>query len=93
MLMQNFNQGNGTIDSELALGEYPLAKLQYFIKPLKQLSGQFSLSTKQKLIISPEKIQFSLNKAEITNTDLIAGDGFYIVKLKDLHNQISKSCY
>ncbi|MFT5760315.1 MAG: hypothetical protein ACI9LM_005101 [Alteromonadaceae bacterium] len=85
----NFNQGSGTIDSNLSLSEYPLAKLQHFIKPLKQLSGHFSLNTKQQLSISPEKIQLSLNKAEISNTNLIAGDGFYIVKLQDLNNQIN----
>jgi hypothetical protein len=83
------DQGSGTIDSELALNEYPLAKLQHFVKPLKQLSGQFSLSTKQKLNISPNKIEFSLSKAKISNTDLVASDGFYIAKLKNLNNQVN----
>jgi len=81
------DQGNGEINSEVALKAYPLAKLQHFIKPLQKLSGQFSLNSKQQLTITPKTLNIVLNNAEINNTALVASDKFYTFNLKALNYQ------
>jgi len=80
-------QGNGEINSELALQAYPLTKLQHFVKPLQKLSGQLSLSSKQQLTITPKALNVVVSSVEISNTALIASDTFYTFNLEALHYQ------
>jgi len=84
-----FDQGIGEITSALALNSYPLNKLNHFIKPLTTLDGLFTFDSNQQLSISPDKIRFTLNRAQINNTDLMVSDGFYHFNLKNLSNQIN----
>jgi hypothetical protein len=84
-----FEQGQGEVSTQLAIIDYPIAKLQRYIEELSELDGSFSLVSEQSISITPEQIKLHLNKAEITNKNLIIGYQQQFFNLEKLQQNIS----
>ena len=84
-----FEQGQGTVSTQLAITDYPIAKLQQYVDDLSKLSGSFSLVSEQSISISTEHIKLHLNKAEITNKNMIVGYQQQYFTLEKLQQNIS----
>lgn len=84
-----FEQGQGDISTQLAIIDYPIAKLQRYVEDLSELSGSFSLVSEQSISITPEQIKLHLNKAEITNKNLVVGYQQQFFTLDKLQQNIS----
>jgi len=69
----DFKQGQGEVTSKIAIINYPISKLQGYVDVLSDLSGSFSLTSEQKITLIDEEIKLHINKAEISNKNLIVG--------------------
>ncbi|MBL4900150.1 MAG: DUF748 domain-containing protein [Colwellia sp.] len=85
----NFEQGQGEVITQLALIDYPIAKLQRYVEDLSELSGSFSLISEQTISITPDQIKLHINEAEITNKNLIVGYEQQFFTLEKLQQNIS----
>ena len=85
----NFIQGQGEVNSQLSIANYPLKKLAPYIEQLSTLSGAFSFDTKQQLTLSPEQIKLHVSQAKLSNSDLAAGVQEQFFNLAKLENTIS----
>jgi hypothetical protein len=84
-----FEQGQGDINTKLVIIDYPIAKLQPYIKELSELSGSFSLASEQAISITKDQIKLYLTKAEITNKNLVVGYQQQFFTLEKLQQNIS----
>ncbi|MDX2366807.1 MAG: DUF748 domain-containing protein, partial [Colwellia sp.] len=85
----SFEQGQGEVNTQLSITDYPIAKLQRYVEDLSELSGSFSLVSEQSISITTEQIKLHLNKAEITNKNLIVGYQEQFFTLEKLQQNIS----
>jgi hypothetical protein len=85
----NFEQGQGEVSSQLAIIDYPIAKLQSYIEDLSELSGSFSFVSEQSISITKDLIKLHLNEAEITNKNLVVGYQQQFITLEKLQQNIS----
>ncbi len=85
----SFEQGQGVINTQLAIIDYPIAKLQRYVEDLSELSGAFSLVSEQSIAISTEQIKLHLKAAEITNKNLMVGYEQQFFTLDKLQQNIS----
>ena len=86
----SFNQGQGEIDTQLSITDYPIAKLQPYVEGVSKLSGAFSLVSKQSIAITTDQIKLHLNEAEITNKNLIVGHEQQFFTLEKLQQNINE---
>lgn len=84
-----FEQGQGEVNSQLSVKDYPLTKLQHYIEGLSKLSGSFSLASKQSIAITTNEIKVHLTEAEITNKNLVVGIAQQVLNLEKLQQNIS----
>jgi hypothetical protein len=84
-----FEQGQGDINTELTIIDYPIAKLQRYVEDLTELSGSFSLASEQSISITKDQIKLYLTKAEITNKNLVVGYQEQFFTLEKLQQNIS----
>lgn len=84
-----FEQGEGEVTTKLAITDYPINKLQEYVKDLSKLSGYFSLVSDQRISITNEQIKLHLSKAEITNKDLVMGYQQQFITLDNLQQKFS----
>ena len=84
-----FEQGQGDINTKLAIIDYPIAKLQRYVKDLAELKGSFSLASEQSISITKDQIKLYLTKAEITNKNLVVGYQQQFFTLEKLQQNIS----
>ncbi len=84
----SFNQGQGVVESEISLANYPLNKIQGYVNDLSELSGLLSLTSKQEIIIEPEQLQLNITETNFSNTDLIVGYQQQFINLEKLENSI-----
>lgn len=66
-----FNQGQGEINSQLSITDYPIQKIQPYVKDLSELSGLLSFASNQKITITPNTLNVNISEADISNTDLL----------------------
>jgi hypothetical protein len=85
----NFEQGQGEINSKLSLANYPIKKLQPYIKDLSELSGMLTLSSKQQIKVTPEKFDVHISQADISNIDLLVGIQEQFFNLEKMENSIN----
>lgn len=85
----SFEQGQGEVTTQLALIDYPIAKLQRYVEDLSELSGSFSLVSEQSISITTGQIKLQVNKAEITNKNLVVGYQEQFFTLEKLQQHIS----
>jgi len=84
-----FEQGQGDINTQLSIIDYPIAKLQPYVEELSELSGSFSFVSKQSISITTDQIKLHLNEAEITNKDFVVGYHQQLFTLEKLQQNIS----
>ncbi|WP_114326938.1 DUF748 domain-containing protein [Candidatus Colwellia aromaticivorans] len=84
-----FEQGQGEVSTQLAIIDYPIAKLQRYVEDLSELSGSFSLVSEQSISITTDQIKVHLNEAEIINKNLIVGYEQQFFTLEKLQQNIS----
>tara|TARA_R110001583_G_scaffold7158_1_gene35571 strand:+ start:25407 stop:27827 length:2421 start_codon:yes stop_codon:yes gene_type:complete len=84
-----FEQGQGDINTELAIIDYPIANLQRYVEDLTELKGFFSLASEQSISITKDTIKLHLTKAEITNKNLVVGYQEQFFTLEKLQQNIS----
>ena len=86
-----FNNGQGEINNQLSITNYPLQRLKRYISELSDLSGLLSLSVEQKITIEPKQINLNVAKAQL-NTDQVAigyeQQFFYLEKLENNINNL-----
>jgi len=85
----DFEQGQGEINSELSITNYPIKKLQRYVEQLSDLSGSLSFNSKQQVTISPEQFKLHISQAKLSNDDLIVGYQQQYFNLEKLENTIS----
>lgn len=85
----HFNLGQGEVNSQVSLSNYPLNKIQGYVNDISELSGLLSLSSKQKIVISPEQLQLNITDTKLTNNDLIVGYQQQFINLEKLENDIN----
>ncbi|NQY86694.1 MAG: DUF748 domain-containing protein [Colwellia sp.] len=85
----SFEQGQGEVTTQLALIDYPITKLQRYVEDLSELSGSFSLVSEQSISITTGQIKLHVNKAEITNKNLVVGYQEQSFTLEKLQQNIS----
>jgi len=85
----SFEQEQGEVNTQLSITDYPIAKLQSYVEDLSELSGAFSLVSKQSIAITTDQIKLHLNEAEITNKDLVVGYEQQFFTLDKLQQNIS----
>lgn len=85
----SFDQGQGEVNSEVSFTNYPLNKIQGYVADLSELSGLFSLISKQKTVITPERLQLNVSETKLTNTDLVVGYQQQFINLEKLENDIN----
>lgn len=85
----DFEQGQGAINSELSIANYPIKRLQRYIEDLSELSGSLSLASKQKISIAPEQFQLHITDAKLSNKDLLAGYQQQFFNLESFESTIS----
>jgi len=85
----SFEQGQGEVNTQLSITDYPIAKLQSYVEDLSELSGAFSLVSKQSIAITTDQIKLHLNEAEISNKNLIVGYDQQFFTLEKLQQNIS----
>jgi hypothetical protein len=66
-----FEQGQGEINSQLSIANYPINQLKPYVEQLSELSGSFSFASEQQVTISPEQIKLHVTQAKISNDDLV----------------------
>ncbi|MCW8864219.1 MAG: DUF748 domain-containing protein [Colwellia sp.] len=85
----DFTQGQGEINSQLSIVDYPIEKLQPYVEELSDLSGSLSFSAKQQVTIAPEDIKLHISKAKLKNENLVVGYQQQFFNLENLENTIS----
>jgi len=85
-----FNQGQGEVNTQLSITDYPIAKLQPYVEGISELSGTFSLVSEQSIAITTEQIKLHLTEAKITNKNLIIGQEQQFFTLEKLQQNISE---
>jgi len=85
----DFKQGQGEINSQLSITNYPINKLQRYVDELSELSGLFSLTSKQQIIITPEQLKLHITDAKLSNNDLVIGYQQQFFNLEKLENNIN----
>jgi len=85
----SFEQGQGEVNTQLAIIDYPIAKLQRYVEDLSELSGAFSLVSEQSIAITTEQIKLHLKAAEITNKNLVVGYEQQFFTLDNLQQNIN----
>ncbi|MCI2285810.1 hypothetical protein L3081_23550 [Colwellia sp. MSW7] len=85
----NFNQGQGEVNSQVSLSNYPLNKIQGYVKDISELSGLLTLKSKQKIVIAPKQLQLNITETKLTNNDLIVGYQKQFINLEKLENDIN----
>ncbi|MDO6507425.1 DUF748 domain-containing protein [Colwellia sp. 4_MG-2023] len=83
-----FDNGQGEVNSQLSLNGYPIQKVQPYVAELSELSGLLSFTSQQKLTIASDIVKLHVNKAELSNTDLIVGYQQQFVTLKNFETNI-----
>ena len=83
-----FDNGQGEVNSQLSLNGYPIQKAQPYVAELSELSGLLSFTSQQKLTIASDIVNLHVNKAELSNTDLIVGYQQQFVTLKNFETSI-----
>ena len=64
-------QGQGEINSQLSINNYPMQKLQRYAGELAELSGSLSLNSSQQITFTPQQFNLHISKAKLSNTDLV----------------------
>jgi len=82
------NQGQGEINSQLSITNYPIKKIQPYVKELSELSGLFSFSSKQRITIAPDTITVNVTETELSNTNLVIGYQQQFFNLESFKNNI-----
>jgi len=83
-----FEQGQGEINSQLSITNYPINKLQHYVDELSDLSGLLSLTSKQQIFITPEQLKLHIIEAKLNNSDLVIGYQQQFFNLEKLENSI-----
>ena len=86
-----FDQGQGNINSQLSIVNYPLKRLQPYIHELSELNGLLSFSSKQQITIAPKQMQLHINQAKLSNHNLVVGyqqQFFNLAKLENIINDL-----
>jgi len=85
----SFEQGQGVINSQFSINDYPIKKLQHYVSELSELSGSFSFSSKQQVTIAAEQFNLHLLNAKLSNSDLIMAYQQQFFSLQKLESSIS----
>jgi hypothetical protein len=85
----DFEQGEGEVNSQLSIDNYPVKKLQRYVEQLSELSGSFSFASEQHITISPDQIKVHVTQAKIRNDDLVIGHQQQFFNLEKLENTIN----
>jgi hypothetical protein len=85
----SFEQGQGVIKSDLSITDYPIEKLQVYIGELSDLSGSLSFTSEQQVTIAPDQLKLHINKANLSNNDLVIGYQQQFFNLEKLENSIN----
>ncbi len=85
----SFEQGQGDINSQLSITNYPLNKLQPYVEQLSVLGGSLSLTSKQQITIAPEQVKLHISQAKLSNNDLVVGYQQQFFNLEKLANTIN----
>ena len=85
----NFEQGQGKINSQLSIENYPIKKLQHYVEQLSDLSGSLSFVSKQQVTISPDLLKLHISKAKLSNDDLVVGYQQQFFNLEKLDNTVN----
>jgi hypothetical protein len=86
----DFNNGNGLIESDTHISQFPLANIKHLIEPLKQLDGSITFSSKQTVKIDNKNINVSVEAAELINEKLSLNSDGNTVKLDKLAFNITE---
>jgi len=87
----NFNanadliSGKGDINSDISLENYPVEKLARYIEQVTELEGKVSFSSKQKITLAEQGINFRVHQAELNLQDILLGmakQSFHLQKLQ-----------
>ncbi|WP_019027331.1 DUF748 domain-containing protein [Colwellia piezophila] len=81
--------GQGDINSEITIENYPIEKLAHFVEQLTQLKGSLSFSSQQKITFSKQEFNFRVQQAEVNVNDLLLGMAQQDVTLKHFQHVIS----
>lgn len=85
----NIDLGQGEINSQISLNNYPLTKVQAYISELDKLSGSLSLNSQQKITFTDEQFSLSIGKANLSNANLLLGYQQQFFNLEKLTHNIS----
>ncbi|MBL4942548.1 MAG: DUF748 domain-containing protein [Colwellia sp.] len=88
-LNANFEHGQGEINSKLSMAGYAIKKLQPYIGDLSELSGTLSLTSEQQITIAPQQFKLHINKAKLSNKNLVMAYQQQFFELKSLENLIT----
>ncbi len=85
-------QGHGEINSQISINNYPLNKFKDYVNALSELSGAFSLTSQQQLMIEPNQLNFHINNVQVNNESLIVAKQqqfFALDKFESNFNNVS----
>jgi len=68
-----FTQGQGEVNSQLSITNYPIKKIHPYVSELSELNGLFSFASKQKITLASDTINVNVSEVDVSNTDLIIG--------------------
>lgn len=83
-----FDNGQGEVNSQLSINDYPIQKIQPYVTELSELSGFLSFTSQQKVTIASDIVNLHVNKAELSNKDLIVGYQEQFFNLKNFKTSI-----
>jgi hypothetical protein len=83
-----FDNGQGEVNSQLSINDYPIQKIQPYVTELSELSGLLSFTSQQKLTIASDIVKLHVNKTELSNTGLIVGYQQQFFNLKNFKTSI-----
>jgi hypothetical protein len=81
--------GLGDIKSDLSIEGYPIEKLARYVDQLTGLKGSLSFTSKQKVTIANQGINFKLHQADLNLNNILLGLGDQNITLKSFKNSIS----
>jgi len=85
----NFEQGQGEINSQLSINNYPIKKIQRYVSELSELNGSLSFNSKQQITIAPEQLNLHIFNAKLRNNDLLVGYQQQFFSLQELEHSLS----
>jgi len=85
----DFTQGQGEINSQISIVDYPIEKLKAYAKELSDLSGSLSFSAKQQVTLASDNIKLHISKAKLKNENLVVGYQQQFFNLEGLENTLS----